>query len=344
MGPSHFLSRLLANFTRGKHRVGGSEYVVNSHSIADNSLFNVTQLNLKMPNRIFISLLCLAMTSSLCARQDSSDRQKIHFFEKSIRPLLEEKCITCHGPKKQESGLRLDGLRFLKKGGDSGPAIVQGKPDESLMIQAIEHSSDLQMPPKEKLPRPQIAAIRKWIREGAAWPEVGNVELVQSKWRNHWAFQKIGNPVPPVSVPIDGTRTRIQNPIDQFILQRMANAGLLPSEPADKRTLIRRAYFDLHGLSPNFEQTLKFVDDHRPDAFSNLIDQLLGSTRYVASEATRSNCVRSLDAQREVDVVVVRVHCVPQWSVNLVQLSTDVHQRQFITISDDGELEDNFGV
>ncbi|MEC9093385.1 MAG: DUF1549 domain-containing protein, partial [Planctomycetota bacterium] len=251
-----------------------------SPAIGDNKFFNVDSLNSKMQYRLFLSLVVLVMTGPLYTQDNDKDLQKAHFFEKAIRPVLEEKCIACHGPEKQESGLRLDGIGYLKKGGDSGPVMVPGHPELSLLIKAIEHSSDLQMPPREKLHPPQITAIRAWISDGAIWPGSENIEAAPSKSAKHWSFQKIANPTPPVVKLSSSRKAWVQNPIDQFILEKIFQSELVPSAAAEKRTLIRRAYFDLHGLAPNIKQVEEILNDDRTGAFERLIDRLLGSNRY----------------------------------------------------------------
>ena len=201
----------------------------------------------------------------------------VRFFETDVRPVLVEHCQKCHGPKKQEAGLRLDSRQATLNGGDSGPAIVPGKPDESRLIAAVRQAGDVQMPPDGKLKQTEIEALAHWVRLGAPWPAAEvNDEHPAEAWRRHWAFQPIGNPAPPVVQ--DGTWER--TPIDRFVLAKLEAAGLAPSPPANRQILIRRATFDLTGLPPTPDEVEAFVNDPAPDAYAKLVDRLLESPRY----------------------------------------------------------------
>ncbi len=202
----------------------------------------------------------------------------MQFFETAVRPVLVEHCQKCHGPKKQEAGLRLDSRQAALKGGDNGPAIVPGKPDESLLVGAVRHTGDVQMPPDGKLNEAQIEALSQWVRLGAPWPTAPETtdDKIADIQRRHWAFQPIGNPVPPTVRDSGWERT----PIDRFVLAKLETAGLAPSPPADRQTLIRRATFDLTGLPPTLEQVDAFVNDAAPDAYAKLVDRLLESPQY----------------------------------------------------------------
>src|SRR5262245_24766259 len=215
----------------------------------------------------------------------AADPKALEFFENKVRPLLAERCLECHGPEKQKGNLRLDSLATILKGGDSGPALVPGKPDESLVVQAIGYTSDIKMPPKSKLPEREIADLKQWIRLGAPWPNAGADDApatraagaqITAEQRAFWAFQPVTAPdVPAVRRPEWPRST-----IDHFILAGLEAAGLEPAAPASKRTLIRRATFDLTGLPPTVEEVNAFLTDDSPDAFSNVVDRLLASPRY----------------------------------------------------------------
>jgi hypothetical protein len=224
-------------------------------------------------------LTCLVAAAAVA--DDDTRRQQLAFFEKEVRPLLATRCFECHGEKKQESGLRIDHIEFLKKGGDSGPAIAPGNLDKSLLIQAIRYSGDFQMPPKGKLPAAEIAVLEKWVQLGAPWPEE-TVTLAKIKLdefseddRNFWCFRPLTDPQPP-----QVESKWIQNDIDRFIASKHAEMKLLPAAEADRRELVRRLYFDLHGLPPTREQAEAFVNDKDPKAYENLVDALLASPRY----------------------------------------------------------------
>ena len=200
-------------------------------------------------------------------------------FESAIRPLLIAHCIECHGPDRQESGLRLDSRPGWMKGGDRGPAIVPGDPENSILLLAVKHADpNLQMP-EEKLSDADIAAIEKWIREGAVDPRKtaeASSKHVVSDPRTFWSFQSVRELDPPVVSQPDSIRT----PVDAFILAQLDANGLKPSPRADARTLVRRAYFDLIGLPPTPEQIEAFEREPTQDAWVRLIDQLLASPQY----------------------------------------------------------------
>jgi hypothetical protein len=167
-------------------------------------------------------------------------------------------------------------------GGESGPAVVPGKPDESPLIEAINHES-FEMPPTGKLKNPQIAAITNWIRMGAPWPDDGRAatvvtrrEKITDEDRSYWFFQPLANPQPPIVVDGGWSRT----PIDPFVYRRLHSAGLTPAPPADPVALVRRVYFDLIGLPPSPEQIDQYLAHEAPDRYERLIDELLASPRY----------------------------------------------------------------
>ncbi len=205
----------------------------------------------------------------------------IEFFESKIRPVLVERCYKCHSGegKKQKGGLALSTRESLRKGGDSGPAIVPGKPEASLLIKAIRHASaELKMPPDGKLPAAVIADFEKWIVLGAPDPrEAGSTAgNAMHDPKKHWAYQPIRTPdLPPVKHkdwPI--------SPVDHFILAKLEASGLTPAEPADRRTWIRRVYLDLTGLPPTFAEVETFIADSSADAPARLVDRLLASPHY----------------------------------------------------------------
>ena len=202
------------------------------------------------------------------------------FFENKIRPVLAENCYKCHSAQaeKVKGGLLLDTRDGVLKGGDSGPALVPGAPDKSLLIQAISYTDpDLQMPKDKKLPDDAIADLTAWVKMGAPDPRTGGAGLTSlSERTNHWAWQPVRlQGIPEVSDP-----SWCQTPVDNFILAKLDAQGLKPNPPADKRTLIRRASFDLIGLPPTPEEVEAFVEDSSPDAFAKVVDRLLASPHY----------------------------------------------------------------
>jgi hypothetical protein len=219
------------------------------------------------------------LASTLPAAEPTADA--IAFFEKDVRPLLVQKCQKCHGPQKQESGLRLDSQAALLKGGERGPAVIPGKAEQSLLIVAIRQHGDLKMPPGGKLSDAKIATLTRWVAEGAAWPnEKGALGTrsgpITEQERRHWAFQPIADP--PVPKVHDGAWPLTD--VDRFILAHLEAQGLKPVPSADKRTLIRRVTFDLTGLPPTPEEIHAFLADNAPGAFERVVDRLLASKHY----------------------------------------------------------------
>ncbi len=210
--------------------------------------------------------------------------EQVAFFESKIRPALVAKCYKCHAAtaEKIKGGLVLDTRAGIRKGGDTGPAVVPGDLKESLLIQAIRHTDDaLKMPPKEKLSDAVIADFERWVKMGAPDPRDGkaatvNKDIDVEKGRQFWAFQPPHKATPPA--PKDKTWARTD--IDRFLLTRVEAKGLKPVDDADKHTLLRRIYFDLIGLPPTPEEIEAFVGDSSPTAFENVVDKLLESPRF----------------------------------------------------------------
>ena len=227
-------------------------------------------------------LLGLSVARSFAADADA-ERAKLQFFESEIRPLLAKRCYECHGEKKQKAGLRLDNIAHILAGGDTGPALVPGKPDESLLVNAIRYKDeDLQMPPKEELPLAEKALLEKWVALGAPWPagEAAKAKRDAQGFtaddRSFWFFQPLSKPTPPA---LKGNRW-VNNDVDHFVAAKHAELGLTPAPAADRAELARRVYFDLHGLPPTSTQLAAFVNDRDPKAYEHLVDALLASPRY----------------------------------------------------------------
>ncbi len=199
-------------------------------------------------------------------------------FLRDVRPIFELNCFRCHGRQKQESNFRLDRRAAALKGGDLGTAIEPGNSAESpLVLYVAGLDDDLKMPPAgEPLSTTQIGILRRWIDDGADWPDAAaneNGEL-DARW---WSLEKIVRPEIPT---VGENASWIRTPIDSFVLARLQNAGLSVSGEADRRTLIRRLTFDLHGLPPLPEDVQEFLSDVRADAYERLVDRLLASPRY----------------------------------------------------------------
>ncbi len=202
-------------------------------------------------------------------------------FERDVRPILKVHCLHCHGEDGEKKGsLDLRLKRLLLQGGDSGPAIVEGKPEESPLVARIAAG---EMPPGQKKPVPaaELAVLKRWIAEGAkvlaAEPEdPAKIDEISPVDREYWAFQPIARP----NVPAVKDAAKVATPVDAFLLAKIEQAGLSFAPEADRRTLVRRAYFDLTGLPPTPEEIEAFAADVRPEAWEALIDRLLESPRY----------------------------------------------------------------
>jgi hypothetical protein len=227
------------------------------------------------------SFCVLALTAAgVVNAQDAG----VEFFEKKVRPVLVEHCYKCHShqSRKQRGNLYLDSRDGIRQGGDTGPAVVPGKPAESVLLKALRHiNPELKMPPPpaEKLPDAVIADFEKWIAMGAPDPrstpmKADGIDFAAA--RRHWAYQPLREPIVP---PVKDAAWAI-SPIDRFILAKLEARGLTASPRADKRTLLRRAYYDLIGLPPSAEEMEAFAADQSSDAFARVVDRLLASPQH----------------------------------------------------------------
>jgi mono/diheme cytochrome c family protein len=226
-------------------------------------------------------LICLFLPPAAPAVE--APPEAIEFFETKIRPLFVEHCYACHSAsEKIKGGLRLDAPTTLLKGGDSGPALFPGKPDDSLLIKAVRYADeDLQMPPNDKkLAAEQIALLEAWVKMGAPVPAHSDAprlmtEVAEARAK-HWAFQPVQKPALP-----EVKKSRwVQTPVDNFILAKLEQEKLTPAKTADRRTLIRRLSYDLIGLPPTPDEVEAFVKNKSPDAYEKLVDRLLASPHY----------------------------------------------------------------
>jgi Protein of unknown function (DUF1549)/Protein of unknown function (DUF1553)/Planctomycete cytochrome C len=245
--------------------------------------------------RIALTIACVMAQGSARAGEPDSSTQtaREHYFEQNVRPLLAEKCYSCHGDKKQKGGLRLDSLEAILRGGESGPAVVAGKPEESLIVEAINYQGP-EMPPNGKLESAKVAILTRWVSLGAPWPVRDraahapglvtnpNASKIPALDRSLWSLQPVRRSAVPGRVDRESAHWAgwSRNPIDEFILQKLLDHGLTPAAEADKSTLIRRATFDLTGLPPTPEEVEGFLTDNRADAYEHMIDRLLASPRY----------------------------------------------------------------
>ncbi|MDE0107356.1 MAG: PSD1 and planctomycete cytochrome C domain-containing protein [Bryobacterales bacterium] len=201
------------------------------------------------------------------------------FFQARVKPVLESKCLGCHLTEPQ-GGLRMDSLEALLKGGKSGPALVKGDADASLLVKAVRYQHDLKMPPTGPLPADEAEDIARWIADGAAWTDDGGEALqpyeISEEHRQHWAFQPLRQGAVPVPAGADDSA----DAIDRFLLARLEREGLKASPLAGKRTMIRRLTFDLTGLPPTPQEITDFLADESQTAYADLVERLLRSPRY----------------------------------------------------------------
>lgn len=236
---------------------------------------------------LLLAALLVSMVSSVAVQADPqvASAEQLEYFERYVRPLLIEHCYECHSGEATplQAGLRVDHRAGLLAGGDSGPAIVPGAADKSLLVEAIRFES-FEMPPQGKLTEAQIAILTRWVDQGAFWPEEAPPQLanpagafdLERRRAEHWVWQ----PIAPVSPPPVKHHQWPVAAIDHFILHDLEQAGLSPAEPVDRRTLIRRLYFDLIGLPPTPEQVETFLNDRSPTALQRLVDSLLQSPQF----------------------------------------------------------------
>ena len=227
----------------------------------------------------FIWILCFTAGLAVVRAQDPD------FFEQRIRPVFHEHCGECHGAEKQEGGLRLDSRAAMLEGGDSGPAIVPGKPDESILLQAVRHTEkDLQMPPAKagpKLSDSTIADLAAWVQAGAAWPQADaatapvkkeSFDLQARKQRLPWIWQT------PQRQPVPDAPGATE--VDKFIIAKLAAKGLTPAPAADDLTWFRRVCFAISGLPPRRDAMQAFIRDTSPQRRERVVDALLGSVHF----------------------------------------------------------------
>ena len=224
--------------------------------------------------RIFV----LWIVAAVAVGQD-----KVEHFEMQVRPVLAKNCYGCH-TQSAMGGLRMDSREALLKGGKSGPAVVEGKPEQSLLIRVIDHSHDrLKMPPSGKISPEEIRLLSNWVRDGAVFPsksvpaiEVGSDVELSAAQRSFWSFQ----PIKKLGLPAVKNSKWARGAIDRFVLARLEREGLHLTSMADRRTRLRRASYDITGLPPTPEQTEAFEMDRSPNAWEKVVDRLLASSQY----------------------------------------------------------------
>ena len=232
---------------------------------------------MKISSRIIVALVAVACSGPFAAADEGA------FFDSKVLPILQKRCFECHShASKIKGGLALDSRSGWAEGGDSGPAVEPGKPDDSLLITAIRYADgDYEMPPRGKLPEAEIAVLEEWVRKGAPDPRTGNATAAKKgvdleKGRTFWAYQPVRDPeIPAVrdtSWPFD--------PVDHFILAKQEEKGIGPTRDADRHTWLRRVSLDLTGLPPAAQEIRDFVADESPDAYEKVVDRLLASKAF----------------------------------------------------------------
>ncbi len=225
-----------------------------------------------------IALLVIAATGSQLAADEAAERM----LTEAVEPILRQRCYGCHSHQAgvMEGDLALDWRSGWEVGGSRGPAVVPGDPDASLLIQAVRHVSDDLVMPEDRLPAEEIETLVAWVESGAADPRAARPAANAAATTNWWSLQPLELPPMPMPASVIGEGGLPANPIDAFVLEKLQAEGLGFAEEADRRTLIRRLFIDLHGLPPSPAEVDAFLKDRRPDAVPRLVDALLASPRY----------------------------------------------------------------
>ena len=235
--------------------------------------------------RFLVFGLTLSTLTAIGLRAESPSADDIVFFEKDVLPILKANCFACHGSeKKLQGGLKLTSREDILKGGESGPAVDLKKPGESLILQAINYDG-LMMPPKGKLSKTQIDTLTKWVTRGLAWSEKAAAAaakahgppVVDDEARSFWAFRPVVRPAVP---EISNFKSQISNPIDAFVVAKLAANDARPAPAAAKETLLRRLFYTLTGLPPSPKDVADFASDRSPNAYDKVVDRLLDSRHY----------------------------------------------------------------
>ncbi len=301
-----------------------------------------------LPRSVALGLAVLWLAASAPARaaaRGDPDPAAVEFFEKKIRPVLVENCQGCHSlvKNKKRGGLTLDSRQALLKGGDNGPAVAPGEPGKSLLLKAIGYKDpDLRMPPKSKLPDAVIADLAKWVALGAPWSDEKTVAAadhgkfdLQKRRRGHWAWQPVR---PPAQLPVVKNTAWACTAIDRFLLAGLEAKGLKPAPAADRRTLLRRVYFDLVGLPPPPAAVEAFVRDESPEALAKVVDRLLASPPFGERWARHwLDLVRYAESRgHEFDYAVPNAHQYRDYVIRA--LNADVPYDRFVTEHVAGDL------
>jgi cytochrome c553 len=220
---------------------------------------------------------CLTLT--LLAQAPAATQEQKDFFENRIRPVLAQNCFACH-TNSQMGGLRLDSLDGLLKGGKSGPAVVPGAPEKSMLVTAIRQTTEIKMPKNGHLSDAQINDLTAWVKDGAVWPTEKATQaggyIIRPDQKNFWSFQPLAKPEPPKTKDAAWPA----NNIDKFVLAKLEKEGLKPVALADRRTLLRRVTYTLTGLMPTYDEVKAFEADKSPNAYEKVVDKLIASPHF----------------------------------------------------------------
>ncbi|MDP1564263.1 MAG: DUF1549 domain-containing protein, partial [Pirellulaceae bacterium] len=253
-------------------------------------MLNSRRRTLRCLGQILLSFLGLVGAINFARAQDETldiptltEQEAIEYFETQVKPILRDKCLRCHNSTETNGSLNLTTRAGILEGGDSGPALVEGQAEDSLLLSAIRYDA-FEMPPTGKLSDAQIRTIQVWLHQGLPWspdeealdPGLHKVPVVNEETKAWWAYQP-----PQAQTPPDVKQTDwVRNDIDRFVLRRLEDADLSPSPVADRATLIRRVYYNVLGLPPTHQQVADFVNDVDPLAYEKLVDQVLASPNY----------------------------------------------------------------
>ena len=236
-------------------------------------------------------MILIVIALSLLGAPEEPSQNRINLFEKKIRPVLAERCYQCHSAEADRAGmlfgkLQLDTREGVEQGGSRGPAVVPGRPDQSILIEALKHTDrSLAMPPGGKLSDSVLADFVQWVTLGAPYPRDAQAaepeKMDLESGRRHWAFHPLRSVDPPqISAASSDEAAWTDSPIDRFLLAKLHEMQFRPAQEADRPTLLRRAYFDLIGLAPAPEEVKAFVRDSSEDPCRELVDRLLANPHY----------------------------------------------------------------
>lgn len=229
-------------------------------------------------NVVWIVCIVVVAVPTTIAKADSNDS-----FSRDVAPILVKRCLECHNERDASAGLILSDKAAVFKGGESGPAVVPGNLDKSLIIEKVRSG---EMPPpkrghSQKLSVAEITTLQNWVTAGAPWPDGRKLDLYEATndvrgGRDWWSLQPVRRPV----VPTINVASQSYSPVDAFIQSRLNELGMNPAPAADRATLIRRLFHDLLGLPPSYEEIREFESDQSPDAYERLVDRLLSSPHF----------------------------------------------------------------